>query len=125
MIPTDLKPGAILRCIEPRGSALPADKLYVLVRYKRFDSSRVVVLEQGSNDISSGGAGWYLRRFELACNAGGSDYQADDDVDLLVPPTPIRELYGRQDRLTATEHWRREQEAKRLYANMTTRIERA
>ena len=97
MIPTDLKPGAILRCIEPRGSALPADKLYVLVRYKRFDSSRVVVQEQGSNDVSSGGAGWYLRRFELACNAGGSDYQADDDVDLLVPPTPIRGRLGNVD----------------------------
>ena len=97
MIPTDLKPGAILRCVEPRGSALSADKLYVLVRYKRFDNNRVVVCEQGSNDVSCVGAGWYLRRFELACNADGADYQAADDVDLAV------------------DH----------YANMTTRIERA
>ena len=92
MIPTDLKPGAILRCVEPCGSALPADKLYVLVCYKRFDSSRVVVQKQGSNDVSGVGTGWYLRRFELVSDGDGSDYQADDDVDLLVPPTPTGEL---------------------------------
>jgi hypothetical protein len=82
MIPTDLKPGAVVRCIQPCGGALSADKLYVLVRYKRSDLSRVVVREQGANDVSVSGAGWYLRRFVLACNADGSDYQADDDVDL-------------------------------------------
>ena len=92
MIPTDLKPGAILRCIEPCGPVLQEGKLYVLVCYKRFDSSRVVVQKQGSNDVSDVGTGWYLRRFEPTCNADGSDYQADDDVDLLVPPTPTGEL---------------------------------
>lgn len=149
MIPTDLKPGAIVRCTRP-SSSMPTGE-YVLKGYVANPhwisraTGPAALIEGKPNNMNGGDQGWMLYRFVLIRDGDGSDYQADDDVDLVAEPTG--ELYGRQYRLeprlsqggpipavdsphyprhdlTATEQREQERETARLYANMTVRIER-
>jgi hypothetical protein len=118
MIPDDLKPGALVRCLNPT-ARLRLGQVYVVTGYNRncdyTGESASVLLEGVRTSHTQGDQGWMRFRFKLVSDADGADYQGPDDVDL-----PGRRHPG----LTATEQREQEQEAERLYANMTVRIER-
>ena len=86
MIPTYLKPGAVVRCTRPTGG-LPTRE-YVLAGYVaspfwRGSARGPGALIKGCPNIMNGGdQGWMLDRFELVRDGDGSDYQRLDDVDL-------------------------------------------
>jgi hypothetical protein len=147
MIPTDLKPGALVRCVSPTvcpTGRLVQGQIYTVIGYNRncgyTGESASVLLKGVRTHHTQGDQGWMRRRFELIRDGDGADYQAADDVDLVAEPTRREYLsvdfgspnsipavdsphYPRHD-LTATEQRRQEQEAERLYASMTVRIER-
>jgi hypothetical protein len=101
MIPTDLKPGAVVRCTR-RATRLPEGE-YVLKGYVakpvwyRAMTSPSALIEGKPNHMNGGDQGWMLDRFKLIRDGDGSDYQGPDDVDLVsgsqaddYPPASIR-----------------------------------
>ena len=82
MISKDLRPGAILRCIE-RANGLILLELYVLTSYRQdLGNDRVLVRHIDSGRCNSG-SGWFLKRFELVHEGNGEDYQPPGDGDLV------------------------------------------
>ena len=85
MIPTDLKPGTRVRCISS-ASRLIHGKIYTVVGYNPncgYSNERnSVLLKEAKTSHADGDQGWMRYRFEAVTNADGSDYQAEDDVDL-------------------------------------------
>ena len=75
MIPDDLKTGTRVRCVDADGSYLSTGRIYTVAGYAE---GYLKLVETGG----LGSSGWYLDRFEVAANADGSDYQAEDGVDL-------------------------------------------
>ena len=90
MIPRDLKPGALVRCARAAPS-LPLGE-YIFTGYvakpkwRGWGSGPAALIEGRPNMMNDGDQGWMLDRFILIRDGDGSDYQADDDVDLVVTP---------------------------------------
>jgi hypothetical protein len=100
VIPNNLKPGAILRLTEPTlgmGSSSVKNRLVTLKGYnpKPMWSSvgdyGAMIVELPNNWTNFGDQGWGLRRFVTVTDGDGSDYQADDDID-LQPPHSVQQL---------------------------------
>ena len=98
MIPRDLKPGALVRCIRSTSSLPEGDHvLKGYIKDPNWAIIRVGVLIEGyPNHMDGTDQGWMLERFKLIRDGDGSDYQGPDDVDLIGGP--VEELYGRQYR---------------------------
>ena len=90
MIPTDLKPGAILRCARA-ATGLPLGE-YIFTGYvakpnwRGSASGPGARIEGRPNTMNGDEQGWMLDRFILIRDGDGSDYQGPDDVDLAVTP---------------------------------------
>ena len=88
MIPTDLKPGAVVRCARAAIS-LPLGE-YIFTGYvakpkwTSFATGPAALIEGRPNMMNDGDQGWMLDRFILIRDGDGSDYQGPDDVDLVV-----------------------------------------
>ena len=101
MIPTDLKPGAVVRCARAAIS-LPLGE-YIFTGYvakpkwTSFATGPAALIEGRPNIMNGDDQGWMLDRFILIRDGDGSDYQGPDDVDLVngsqaddYPPASIR-----------------------------------
>ena len=85
MIPHDLPPGSLVRCIDaPPGGKLCNGSVYMVKGYHPNPGYSApgpsVLLHEVPTIHIDGDHGWILRRFELARDR--ADYQRADDVDL-------------------------------------------
>ena len=90
MIPRDLKPGALVRCARA-ATSLPLGE-YIFTGYvakpkwTSLAPGPAALIEGRPNTMNDGDQGWMLDRFILIRDGDGADYQAADDVDLVVTP---------------------------------------
>jgi hypothetical protein len=97
MIPSDLKPGAKVRCIRSANRWLKEGEVYTVLG---GDGPEFVTIVEANPS----GGGWYRDRFVVCANADGSDYQGPDDVDLQCDTPTVRERAA-QD-LASGRAWR-------------------
>lgn len=87
-MPYGLKPGAIVSCRIRPPSAAQNQMVFVVTGYKRnpkWGAGSGVLIEGLPNlkwGKSAGDQGWSLDRWNVIRDGDGSDYQADDDIDL-------------------------------------------
>ena len=87
MIPLDLKPGAVVRCVSPpSGGTLRGGHYYTVIGYHPnpgySEPGPSVLLREVRTSHTTGDHGGLLRRFELIRDGDGSDWQGPNDCDL-------------------------------------------